>query len=245
MNQSELLPYVCGKIDGACIETDPFPHLIIPDFWPAWFYTLMAEDLPTGDAWKSRGTYGGGKTLMASYPDMSPYWHRVFDIFESDAFMACLSAKWRVEPGVSRCLLHKDLPGYGISPHTDALSKRIAYVCYCPQPTDSAWMHTRCHYLGTHLVTPLNPTVSAQWGDAHQPWYHFTVAKTIPYQDNTFVSWPRSDHSYHAVDNHILPSSPIEARYAVRGFVFDPDAPLPFIFQEDESERLYENRCYR
>lgn len=246
MNQAELTAYVCGKIDGAAVALLPFQHLIIRDFWPESFYAQLLEHMPAGDDWKRRGDYGmGGRTLMASRANSHPLWQTCYDVLESESFMQTLCRKWKVDDGMSRCLLHKDLNGYGISPHTDAVSKRVAYVLYCAPKelrTSNSMIDIdicNAQQNGTALLELQSciGSMSPPMDDRHDYWYNYRVREFIPYLPNILLSWPRSRTSFHSVDIRFSKESKYQARYSIRGFIFDPDADLPFIFQEDERER--------
>lgn len=236
MDTHTLAAYICGKIDGAPVRPDPFPHCVMEAFWPADFYARLLETLPPEHGWHRRGDYGaGGLTRMASRVQPSAAWMTCYVVLESDMVMQALCRKWNIPSGVNRCLLHKDIQGYGISPHNDSIHKRLAYVLYCASGEETP---DQCRELGTHLLVPRAGYYRIQtYQDRHLPWYAFQSECTVPYTPNTLLTWPRTKDSYHAVSTTFAPSDPVQARYSVRGFIFAEDVPLPFIFTEDARQR--------
>lgn len=226
------------------IDHHPFTHAVCTPFWPEDFYQRLLEHFPLDHAFVVRGSriaedggYGGGRTRMCQRLWDWPVWDEAVKALESETFMTALQKTIGVEPLsglVSRCLLHKDVSGYSISPHTDIKSKYISYVVYFAKDMNHK-------HLGTILLKP-QPWITPEHKNEHCHWYDFTPQKMIGYLPNSLSFWRTSDYSYHAVDVRFDTTDPIQERISIRGFGFDLSrGALPYVFQEDIRERMAAN----
>lgn len=82
--------------------------------------------------------------------------------------------------------LCRDKPGYSIGPHTDGANKLRTFLFYL---TDT---ESDC---GTSLFVPKK----AIKDDQHHGFDDFELVETIPYKPNTYLSFERTDKSFHGV----------------------------------------------
>lgn len=132
--------------------------------------------------------------------------------------------------------LHKDLPGYEISPHPDVPTKIVTFLFYLT-PNDHLSNY------GTMLCTPKpgyrpertahplaklirrlsRPLVGKHYGfgqrDEWHPWEKFDVAKMAPARPNALLVFAPNAVSYHAVRMNIPADSPLRERQTLRGFI--------------------------
>ena len=231
MKYDEVLDHVLGKIQSAVLCEMPFLYLHVYDFWPKEFYQELLDTMPEKH-FVRRGAFGAGKTTMCSLlEERGESWRIVTNVLEDEEFRDALCMKLETpNDGYNRFLLHRDWSGYNIPPHLDVLSKRITFLSYFASDHDH-WEE------GTLLLRPKLEARLFDLRNRHQYWLDFQRVGIIPYVPNVFAAFVPSDQSWHAVDIRFRSDDPIQARYAIRGFMFAPDAHLPYIFEEDTKER--------
>ena len=136
--------------------------------------------------------------------------------------------------------LHKDLPGYEISPHPDIPSKIVTFLFYLTRddrlrefgtllctPTPRAKLegalgapHSRGYSL---LERTVNSVMRSPYGfgqrDGWFPWDMFRIAKVAEALPNSLLVFAPNSDSYHAVRMNIPAEHPVQERLTLRGFI--------------------------
>jgi hypothetical protein len=150
----ELFEHVLRKISDAEINTEPFPHIIVPEIFPAALYPALLSAIPAPEQFAAAaypGTgYGKGKRQWSglAYPGLRELLLfsdlRVF--LKSNRFCRALLDKFSVPGAIPsdkykyfasgarefNCVfdLQIDRQGYEILPHADVPSKLITFQFY-------------------------------------------------------------------------------------------------------------------
>ena len=134
--------------------------------------------------------------------------------------------------------LHKDLPGYEITPHPDVPSKIVTILFYLtpnddirefgtllcrPKPEKSAEIASRSIPWHSRLLNRLTVPLVGGYGlkqrDGWFPWEWFDVARVAEARANCFLAFAPNSDSYHAVRMNIPPDHPLQERLTLRGFI--------------------------
>jgi len=135
--------------------------------------------------------------------------------------------------------LHKDLPGYEISPHPDVPSKIVTFLFYfTPDESLSRFGTKLCRVkpeckatlaratrskMSSLLVGATRPFVGKSYGldqkDSWFPWEMFDVVKVAPAKPNSLLVFAPNADSYHAIRMDIPPDHPLRERQTLRGFI--------------------------
>jgi hypothetical protein len=93
-----------------------------------------------------------------------------------------------ISPGGNvRFQLNRDHPGYSLGPHTDGEDKELTCIFYLAE--------VEVPEAGTSLFVPKGKTRK----DTHHGFDEFDLVKTVPYAPNTYLSFKRTDRSFHGV----------------------------------------------
>ncbi len=135
--------------------------------------------------------------------------------------------------------LHKDLPGYEISPHPDVTSKIVTFLFYFTPNDDlnrfgtmlcrvkpgceEKLAHASRSKLSSLLLRATEPFVGKAYGlgqkDKWFPWDLFDVVKVAQAKPNSLLVFAPNSESYHAVRMDIAPDHPLQERQTLRGFI--------------------------
>ncbi|MBT4044827.1 MAG: hypothetical protein HOK21_25435 [Rhodospirillaceae bacterium] len=132
--------------------------------------------------------------------------------------------------------LHKDLPGYEITPHPDVASKIVTFLFYFTtdssiakhgtalcKPKDPDWVDDRSVPKSLPLRALLDRFLINGYGpyqkDAWHPWEDFDIVKVAEAHPNSFLSFAPNFSSYHGVRLDIRKDNPIQERLTLRGFI--------------------------
>lgn len=132
--------------------------------------------------------------------------------------------------------LHKDLPGYAITPHPDVEEKIITFLFYLtpnddlrrfgtmlcrPKPEHRADIARHAEPQRHGLIARLVRSAVGRYGldQGWLPWEWFEIAKIAEARANSFVAFAPNAESYHAVRMNIPPEHPLQERLTLRGFI--------------------------
>lgn len=148
---------------------DPFPHEIGSYFTNEQYAELLIN-LPADDEYKVYPSY----PRRYLYQPTKGFWK---DVLEG---IAAPYEKYRIQ-------LCRDFPGYQIGPHTDGKDKERTFLFYLATEENEK--------AGTSLFRP----IAKVSGDGHHDFSKFQLVKTVPYKPNTYLTFARSDRSFHGV----------------------------------------------
>jgi hypothetical protein len=194
---------VISAIDGVQDDQDPFPHVIIRDFFPKSLFETLLEFLPADDrlAPFAEGKYGysdaGASRLRMDLGDAATarlgtagenLWRGVRDILGCQAVQKAIYSKLAPglafrysqsekvvsdKKGYALPALFRERSGYRIKPHPDT-RKKVVTMQICLAPNDQS------AHLGTEFYRRnLNPTAFFR-----EP-RGFDIVKTAPFTRNT------------------------------------------------------------
>lgn len=92
----------------------------------------------------------------------------------------------------ARGLFTKDLMGYSIAPHTDAVVRLITGMIYIPDDSDHS-------HLGTSIYTPKEAGFECD-GEVHHHYDDYHSIKVAPYRPNSAFFFLKSRNSFHGVE---------------------------------------------
>lgn len=159
-------------VDSAPLLNAPFDHIRLENVFPAQFYREMMANFPAEKQFhplfhRDAMTADGGSTRMRTYlyPELlwrlpgsqRRIWGKIAAALMSDAlelafkrkFREALEDRFQIEaesiPLYPIPILVRDLPGYHIRIHSDALSKAITAQFYIPSDNSQAHLGTVFH----------------------------------------------------------------------------------------------------
>ena len=184
-------------VDRAHMETEPYNHLYIENFFSKDLYCRIIKNMPDNyiEIEKSRGTRGYPLRYTADplKSSSSQIWQEVYNnILEDSLFKNALLKKFNIEAGeyTEDLLLVRDLPGYSIPPHTDSLKKVITVLIYLPEK--------EIENEGTSIYVPKQKGYTDTTG-RHHSFEEFEKVKTMPFKPNSAFIFARTDNSFHGV----------------------------------------------
>jgi len=209
------------RFKDAPIKTDPFPHVVIQNLFPADYYEEILRQFPsdeqmiplsetgrTGNAYRERlVTLFDEPGFNRLTPEQRQFWAQLGGWLYNPEFINGIiklfwpHVKTRVQEvsqllGWARvrgdALLVSDQTNYGIGPHTDAAHRLVTFLFYLPEDD-------RFRNFGTSIYTPKDPTFSCP-GGPHYPYDQFTHEKTIPFLPNSLLMFVRTTRSFHGVE---------------------------------------------
>jgi hypothetical protein len=172
---------VLYNIGNALVREFPYPHLYVPDVFPADFYREMLRNLPPQSALKNLGelgrvTAGNTYTMVGKF---APYLAQRFGDLRNIRFD-------------HEALIVRDRTNYALGPHTDSPSKVLSFLFYLP--ADAARAH-----LGTSIYVPRDPGFLCQ-GGPHYDYAKFQRMLTLPYVPNALFAFMKTPNSFHGVE---------------------------------------------
>ena len=214
---SDVRRHVAYQLANAPLRSYPFPHVVVPEIFPAEFYPTLRAALPPDGAYvrlTATGRVGGAYSpaRFAFFPGTAP--GPALDAGRAaflNGFLAAMVheelAAWivaRFNDTITRrfgaagteleteAFLMRDLESYALGPHSDSPRKVVSVLFYLPERGDRP-------ELGTALYRPKNPAFRCPGGPHHR-FEDFERVTTIPYRPNTLFAFPKSDVSFHGVE---------------------------------------------
>ena len=187
----------------APLETDPFPHMVVPDVFPEADYRKALAALPAAQEWVDAGRHRVNWEIATDQASESTtqVWHyidrevapQVLKPLLLDRFRPPLSAYWR-ERGFDplevertyycdegRLMLRR--PGYKLTPHLDPGHAVLTILIYLARPGDDERFGTDL-YRATGLPRIHKDIFkAAEHGIAHE------LVKTVPFRANTLLAF--------------------------------------------------------
>jgi len=197
----------------------PYPHIYVPDIFPAGFYQELLRNLPPQEALKNLGELGR-VTAGNVYPErgvlpLTPqdlaglegeqrgFWERMATWLLRERFVQVALAKFK--PYLEHrfgdlrkvrfdheAMLVRDHTRYSLGPHTDSPSKVLSFLFYLPANAAKA-------HLGTSIYVPRDPSFLCQ-GGPHYPYDKFDRMLTMPYVPNALFAFMKTANSFHGVE---------------------------------------------
>jgi FkbM family methyltransferase len=221
-----VLDHVLDRIKHSPINTDPFPHIVVDDFFPKEYFETALRNFPSDEQMIPLSETG----RTAGYPDRlvtlfnddhfsrldvsrREFWGRFAGWLYSKAFIDGVIEKfWPYVAGRLHTLntqhknvrLHgdalivSDKSNYAIGPHTDALHRLVTFLFYLPETDD--WRN-----LGTSIYKPLDPKFECD-GSKHHLFDAFERVTTVDFLPNRALLFVRSNHSFHGVERISTPN---------------------------------------
>lgn len=219
MSSVETELAVLYKIGNAQVREFPYPHLYVPDIFPAEFFAELRRNLPPQETLRTLGELGrvkGGdgypdrgvlpvtqQNLAALEAGQRAFWERTAQWLLGQRFGNMVIGKFA--PYLTQrlgdlrnvrfgweALIVRDRTKYSLGPHTDSPSKALAFLFYLP-PDDSL------AHLGTSIYLPRDPRFQCP-GGPHYPFEQFERMYTARYVPNALFAFMKTDNSFHGVE---------------------------------------------
>jgi hypothetical protein len=204
------------RIANAPLRTFPFPHLYVPEIFPAAYYAEALRSLPAPEAMTPLEQAGRAK----GYPERSimplggelpaglgeaqrSFWtgfgrtllggrlaHAVLQKFESQ-IQQQLSRTPDFEIFDEAMLVH-DRTRFALGPHSDSPKKLASLLFYMPADLAQA-------RYGTSVYVPRDPSFTCP-GGPHHAFADFERVATMPFAPNSLFAFPKSAVSFHGVE---------------------------------------------
>lgn len=204
-----LLEHFIGRLRGAKVESDPFPHYFLEGVFPDDYYQEMLRQLPSTHVYdnlyevtdlkldhfryRSQRNMDHGWTDRLSGEQKS-FWTSFNEWFLSEelaqAVLKTFFESWPAVSVESQFIRHR--AGYFLGPHSDLYTKLVVLLLYLA-PDDSA------EHLGTSLYRPKEAGFSCP-NSKHYAFEDFIRVKTVPYRPNSLLAFMRSDISFHGLE---------------------------------------------
>jgi hypothetical protein len=219
MSSVETELEVLYKIGNATVREYPYPHIYVPDIFPADFYRELLGSLPPQAALKNLGelgrvaadnTYPERGVLPLTPQDLASleapqreFWERLREWLLGRRFRDTMVGKFapylahrfgdlsKVRFG-HEALIVRDRTNYALGPHTDSPRKVLSFLFYLPP--DAAKSH-----LGTSIYVPRDPAFLCQ-GGPHYDYADFQRMLTMPYVPNALFAFMKTPNSFHGVE---------------------------------------------
>jgi hypothetical protein len=204
------------KLANAPILAFPYPHIYVPDVFPADFYARLQQNLPDPKLMipieKARPVTGYKEERyvlelsdehLATLPEEKrAFWADMAAWLLSGRILQLALSKFA--PYVQQrfegtemefydeSLLVEDVTNYKLTPHTDAAKKVVTMLFYLPK--DDSQSH-----LGTSIYLPKDSAFVCPGGPHHPP-QRFVRLTTMPFRPNSLFAFVKSDNSFHGVE---------------------------------------------
>lgn len=196
------------KVRFADICTDPYPHLIIDNFFDNIRYGDILKNFPSNEQLIDGGEFSKQLDLIIdpgvaradeswSYDkhmtgEQLEFWtefkHEFLDSMEfGDAFLGKFQIPHIKLDRYVCGRIQVERKGSGLGPHRDRFDKLISCVIYlddCPEAC------------GTKLLEPKNPALFGF--EEHLGYSEFNVVKEVEHKPNRMICWPVVDNSFHS-----------------------------------------------
>jgi hypothetical protein len=201
-------------------DADPFPHLVVPEFFSRAVAQRLLEDFPRFEDRFARNETGdvGRKAARQDVRDISDAYREVDDLLQKPEFLDLMSEM----TGIPDLLYDPEYHGGGTHENVDGASL-YTHVDFNYHP--KGW-HRRLN-----LIVYLSPEWEEAWGgnlEFHSnPWDMSTdYAKTVPTNFNQAVLFETSEHSWHGFRPIKLPEGKKDlSRKSFAIYLYTKDRP--------------------
>jgi hypothetical protein len=212
----DVEPQLAYNLANAPIRGFPYPHIYVPDVFPAHFYAEIQANMPDPADMLSlkegRGTSGyderfvleiAGHQVERLPEAKKQFWKgfsgwllsgRIRDLVLGK-FAPVIQQRFKGQKDLQfydEALLIQDTTNYKIGPHTDAQRKVVSLLFYLPKDDSQA-------HLGTSVYLPKDPRFTCA-GGPHYPFDNFVRAATMPFKPNSLFAFVKTDRSFHGVE---------------------------------------------
>lgn len=193
-------PWASASLDElgkSFIGADPFPHVVLDNFFSAETLAGMAAEYPLGDHLTTEGWFRYWNPMEKKFAfnkfEKKPFTKSVIDCLQSDAFVALM----KKVSGIMDLESDPHLHGAGLHFHPTG-GKLDMHLDYSVHPVSG--LERRLN-----LIVYLNPAWKAEWGGALEFWdAAFTGCRAAPAcLYNRAVLFQTSDISYHGIPKPI------------------------------------------
>lgn len=212
---SELEAALVYGVANARTRTFPYPHIYVPDVFPAEFYRDLQRNMPDPSAmlpieearpvkgYKERFVLDVAGDMSGVSDGQRAFWGDLAGKLLAGRLKKALLTKFRAQIDtrfegagrlefVDETLLVEDITNYALGPHTDAPSKVVTVLFYLPRDDSQA-------HLGTSLYTPKDPTRRCAGGPHHER-EGFNRVATMPFKPNSMFAFVKADNAFHGVE---------------------------------------------
>lgn len=203
------------NIANAPIRPFPYPHIYVPEVFPADFYKSLQENIPDPSAMipieEARPVKGYKERFVLDITGpkagldetQSAFWGGMatallsgrFRDLMMNKFMAQVQKRFHGAGSIriyDETLLVEDITEYALGPHTDAPTKVITVLFYLPKDGSQA-------HLGTSIYMPKDPARTCP-GGPHYGYEGFDRVATMPFMPNSMFAFVKGDQSFHGVE---------------------------------------------
>lgn len=195
--------WVEGGIGSAALRDEPWPHKIVPAFFPADVYAKLMQNRPRGPMPLMYQIRGGNKyedrwacdlAKPEQFPSNRVFWRWFGAELLSQAAMISIAAGAGLDLPArpkAEALYLRDGGAFAIGPHTDAPRKLLTALIYLPAGMQSG-------ELGTMLYQTRDAEFADESGrhfDSGDP--QFEAVKIAEYLPNRALVFARTDRSFH------------------------------------------------
>jgi 2OG-Fe(II) oxygenase superfamily len=209
-----------GELLKAFREADPFPHVVMPDFFTPEVAHQLLDDFPSFEDRYARGEMGdvGRKAEHRAVRDISETYKEVDEFIQTSEFLDLMSEI----TGIPDLLYDSEYHGGGTHENVDGASL-YTHVDFNYHP--KGW-HRRLN-----LIVYLSPEWKEEWGGnlevRKNPWDPSQdYVKTIPAKFNQAVLFETSEHSWHGFPQIRLPEDKRDlSRKSFAIYLYTKDRP--------------------
>jgi hypothetical protein len=209
-----MLSQLRYNILNAQLRTWPYPHVYVPNVFPADVYAELQRQIPDPKAmipiaearpvkgYKERFVQDISGQMNGLTDDQKSFWHGMARTLRTKAFRDVMVTRFR--PFIAErfknqpvklfdeTLLVEDITHYSLGPHTDTPAKVVTVLFYLPKDDSQA-------HLGTSLYVPKHVGRTCP-GGPHYIHEDFERAATMPFLPNSMFAFVKSDVSFHGVE---------------------------------------------
>jgi hypothetical protein len=206
------------SIGNAVVREYPYPHIYVPDVFPADYYAEIRRHLPPQSALKTLGELGrvsgdgypargvlplAPDSLAALQAPQREFWEELAQWLLGGRFLETMIGKFslylahrfgdlrKVRFG-REALLVRDRSTYSLGPHTDTSTKVLSFLFYLPADANRS-------HLGTSIYLPRDPGFLCA-GGPHYGYERFERLLTMPYVPNSLFAFMKTPNSFHGVE---------------------------------------------
>lgn len=210
-----MLNELAYNILNAPLRTHPYPHIYVPNVFPAEVYAELQRQMPDPAAmipiekarpvkgYKERFVQDISGPLDGLTDPQKAFWSAMsrtllgggFRQLMLERFKPFVSERFKGQGPVKiydESLLVEDITNYALGPHTDTPAKVITVLFYLPK--DESQKH-----LGTSIYVPKDPARRCP-GGPHYGYEDFERAATMPFLPNAMFAFVKTDNSFHGVE---------------------------------------------
>lgn len=185
--------HVMGRVGGAKITYNPFPHIHITNIFPNDFYEQLMLNREAAPLAVLNPALPQRRLCWLTRPGLPDFWLDVASHLLGEKLAIKLPLMFGVPAGsgLDAQLIH-DAPGYRLGPHTDEATKAVTGLFYLPERSDASFEGTRLYISksGQECDGSVNHKLSDD----------FVCVSTIPFIPNSALFFPRTNWSFHGVE---------------------------------------------